>query len=131
VGRWRHETTSSTPLHNHKMDAQGRSAGIDGVALPGACTRLHTGVCAHLLGIGMNPRELLDRPDWMRYAACKGLTDLFYPGQGVDNSQAVRVCSTCPVRQRCLEAAHENTERFGVWGGQSVRERQRNRKHAA
>ncbi len=36
---------------------------------------------------------------------------------------AKAVCAPCPVRLECLDHAIAEGERFGVWGGLSVRER--------
>ena len=62
---------------------------------------------------------------WTDFAACRGLTDLFFAehGQAADAAQARTVCSTCPVREPCLEAGL--WEEFGVWGGTNRPERQR------
>ena len=36
----------------------------------------------------------------------------------IDNSiTALAVCSTCPIRQTCLQAAIDNVEEYGIWGG--------------
>ncbi len=35
------------------------------------------------------------------------------------------VCSTCPVRESCLEYALGYREKEGVWGGATERERRR------
>lgn len=35
------------------------------------------------------------------------------------------MCAACPVRQDCLEQALATSERHGVWGGLSERERRR------
>jgi hypothetical protein len=42
---------------------------------------------------------------------------LFFPGPGESADAAVAICAGCPVRAECLELAHANGERFGVWGG--------------
>jgi WhiB family redox-sensing transcriptional regulator len=62
-----------------------------------------------------------ERPGWHRDAACKEMpTSLFYPENG-DHLTAVIVCQACPVREECAEAG--DGERFGIWGGMSVRQR--------
>ena len=69
-------------------------------------------------------RVLVDRPAWMERAACKGLTDLFYPdGPGPAPNEARLICEGCPVIRHCLGAACAGRELFGVWGGQSPRQR--------
>jgi hypothetical protein len=36
----------------------------------------------------------------------------------IDNSiTALAVCSTCPIQQTCLQAAVDNAEEYGIWGG--------------
>lgn len=67
--------------------------------------------------------------DWMRDAACKGLTHLFFPGaaerpQARERREAAArtVCATCSVQPDCREYARENHE-YGLWGGESEDER--------
>ena len=38
---------------------------------------------------------------------------------------AKAICSTCPVREACLEHALSAREREGIWGGATERERRR------
>lgn len=75
----------------------------------------------------MTIRELLERPDWMQDAACRGLNpNLFFPKYPGDMSivpYARQVCASCPVRQQCLDTAIANGEPFGVFGGHTVKER--------
>lgn len=47
-----------------------------------------------------------------------GDTSPFYDG-------ARPYCETCPVRDKCLEHALENKERYGMWGGLIPIERRR------
>lgn len=59
-------------------------------------------------------------------AACKKANpEIFY----LDTAEAKKICKECPVRTECARAAQqleaETGERFGVWGGMSVRERER------
>jgi WhiB family redox-sensing transcriptional regulator len=74
---------------------------------------------------------LFQRPAWQAQAACKGMTDLFFPepGQGFSGepqtAEAKQICATCPVLAECSDAAVN--ERHGVWGGQTERERRRAR----
>lgn len=63
---------------------------------------------------------------WMKQAACRGLdTSMFYfeRGHSTDTSPIIAICKSCPVQTECLEYAIENCERFGIWGGLSVRQR--------
>jgi WhiB family transcriptional regulator, redox-sensing transcriptional regulator len=63
---------------------------------------------------------------WQQHAACSDAdVELFYPGKGGSTWAAKRICAGCPVRAACLQAALETDERFGIWGGKSVRERRR------
>lgn len=79
--------------------------------------------------------EGVTRPTWHQYAACRGLgPDLFFPPDGWDVAgarQAKAVCATCDVRQTCLDDAIEHSERFGIWGGLSRKERDRVRRKKA
>jgi WhiB family redox-sensing transcriptional regulator len=73
--------------------------------------------------------DFLHRPAWHARAACRGMgTDQFFPARGehIDNARAI--CDSCPVRSECLDAAIENIDRHGIWGGTSERERRRIRR---
>lgn len=73
-------------------------------------------------------------PPWMRDAACRGMDpELFFPEKGAswDVQEARGVCAGCPVRTECLTYAMDHTERHGVWGGTSERERRRLRRGEA
>lgn len=70
--------------------------------------------------------EILRRPAWMDRAACAGMeTDDWFPTRGGDVGPARAICSSCPVRDSCLDFAIEATVRFGIWGATSERERRR------
>ena len=70
-----------------------------------------------------------DPINWIPKAACKDLEkNLFYPLRGQSTLPAKKVCYTCPVRIECLEYALALTEKLGVWGGCSERERRRIRR---
>jgi len=72
----------------------------------------------------------VERPAWHAQAACRGKGPArWFPGQGDDLGPARELCAACPVREPCLEAAR--TERNGIWGGQSERQRRRERQQAA
>jgi WhiB family redox-sensing transcriptional regulator len=61
--------------------------------------------------------EPLDRS----LAACNdgtGLTALFFSEDLYDIARAKHICSTCPVRQACLDGALDRREPCGVWGGE-------------
>jgi len=56
--------------------------------------------------------------------------EAFFPEKGGSTRDAKKICSSCEVRNNCLEYALENDERFGIWGGLSERERRKLRKRA-
>jgi WhiB family redox-sensing transcriptional regulator len=67
--------------------------------------------------------------EWMRDAACKGLTHLFFPSsaerpQARERREATarQVCATCSVTAHCREFARLHHE-YGFWGGESEDER--------
>lgn len=67
-------------------------------------------------------------PDWRDQALCRGLTRLFFPGQGEATREPKEICRACPVRAECLaQAMGPPPERFGVWAGLSEKERKRGR----
>lgn len=79
---------------------------------------------------------MTDRPAWHAQAACNGLPDhertrIFFPSKNEDTRPAKRICAHCAVRERCLDYALEHHERFGVWGGKSVKERVALRRRSA
>ena len=69
---------------------------------------------------------------WQAFANCLGVDpDLFFPERGASTKEAKQVCQGCVVREDCLEYALENSEKFGIWGGLSERERRRLRRARA
>lgn len=71
------------------------------------------------------------RYDWQEQAKCLGEDpDIFFPERGSPGDSAKRVCVNCPVRIECLEYALANSERYGIWGGLTERERTRLRRQA-
>ncbi len=52
-------------------------------------------------------------------------TDLWYSVKPAERRKAIDICSMCPVRVQCLEAALKNRERWGVWGGVDLEEPKR------
>lgn len=69
------------------------------------------------------------RPFPIDQAACRGLdTNLFFPERGDDTTIAKRICASCPVRNLCRDWALTNSERFGIWGGTSEKERRARRR---
>ena len=71
-------------------------------------------------------RILVDRPEWMRRAACSGMTHLFFPeGAGPPPTEARLICEGCAVTRECLGHAILAGENWGVWGGMGPRQRRR------
>ena len=65
-------------------------------------------------------------PSWTEEANCKGAdADIFFPERGASTRKAKSICRACSVQEDCLEFAIENSEKFGIWGGLSERERRR------
>jgi len=46
--------------------------------------------------------------------------ELFFAESPADVELAKQVCSPCPLREACLQAALDRREPWGVWGGQLV-----------
>jgi WhiB family redox-sensing transcriptional regulator len=67
--------------------------------------------------------------DWMKRAACKGLSHLFFPApaerpQARERREAMArsVCGSCTVTTDCRQFARRHHE-YGFWGGESEDER--------
>ncbi|MET9871167.1 MULTISPECIES: WhiB family transcriptional regulator [unclassified Streptomyces] len=69
---------------------------------------------------------------WQEKAACAHAIevasdpDLFFPVTPADEGRigsARKICSTCPVREACLESAMESGDVFGIRGGMTEDER--------
>lgn len=63
----------------------------------------------------------------MRAGNCYGhheLTPLFFSTNPADIARAKQICTDCPVIFRCKSIAED----FGVWGGESERDRRKNRR---
>ena len=61
---------------------------------------------------------------------CNGKSHIFYGKNGErpekrDKREALakKVCSTCPVMVECRDLARSNAEVYGIWGGETERER--------
>jgi len=66
---------------------------------------------------------------WQEFASCRGADpDLFFPERGASTRTAKGICRECSVRGECLEFAIVSSEKFGIWGALSERERRRIRK---
>jgi WhiB family redox-sensing transcriptional regulator len=69
---------------------------------------------------------LVQPEPWMADAECQYVDpELHYPDKGESTGPAKRVCSGCEVITECLAYALDHSERYGVWGGLSERERRR------
>lgn len=69
---------------------------------------------------------------WQERALCAQTDpEAFFPEKGGSTREAKRVCSTCEVREECLEYALAHDERFGIWGGLSERERRKLKRRAS
>jgi WhiB family redox-sensing transcriptional regulator len=63
---------------------------------------------------------------WRDLALCAQTDpEIFFPGKGESATPAKRVCAACPVQTQCLAAGLARSERFGVWGGATERDRRR------
>lgn len=72
------------------------------------------------------PRSSSVSSVWRDRAACRGLdTTMFFPQQGESVVEARAVCATCPVRAECAGFALVSGQRFGIWGGETERDRRR------
>ena len=68
---------------------------------------------------------------WQADALCAQTDpEAFFPEKGGSTRDAKRICTTCDVRDQCLEYALQNDERFGIWGGLSERERRKLKRRA-
>jgi len=77
-------------------------------------------------------KALSEDRSWQSKANCMGVDpDLFFPERGASTKEAKEVCRGCVVRDDCLEFALRNSEKFGIWGGMSERERRRVRRARA
>lgn len=64
--------------------------------------------------------------EWQERALCAQTDpEAFFPEKGGSTREAKRICLGCEVKDKCLEYALANDERFGIWGGLSERERRR------
>ena len=66
---------------------------------------------------------------WQDFANCRGADpDLFFPERGASTRTAKGICRECSVQVECLEFAIVSSEKFGIWGALSERERRKIRK---
>lgn len=63
---------------------------------------------------------------WQADALCAQVDpEVFFPEKGGSTRDAKKICTSCDVRETCLEYALANDERTGIWGGLSERERRK------
>jgi WhiB family redox-sensing transcriptional regulator len=66
---------------------------------------------------------------WQDFANCRGADpDLFFPERGASTRMAKSICRECTVLDECLEFAIVSSEKFGIWGAMSERERRKIRR---
>jgi WhiB family transcriptional regulator, redox-sensing transcriptional regulator len=69
--------------------------------------------------------------NWRSSGACRSVDpDLFFPlsSTGPAAKQIARaklICAGCRVRRECLEFALSHAQTYGIWGGTTADERQR------
>lgn len=72
--------------------------------------------------------EIIPLAFWDARAACADMDPaIFFPPVGRSCALARAICAGCPVKRECLDHALATGERYGVWGGTTVRERRRMR----
>lgn len=49
---------------------------------------------------------------------CREDPDRWFAESPAELEQAKALCATCPIRERCLRAALDRAEPWGVWGGE-------------
>ena len=66
----------------------------------------------------------MEDQEWYHLAECLGVDgEIFFPEQGESARPAKSICAECAVRAECLEFALDRNEKFGIYGGRTVRER--------
>lgn len=61
--------------------------------------------------------------DWIppESVNCRGEDpDIWFPSTRRDMYRAIRICQSCPVREKCLKVGVDRGE-WGVWGGVPLR----------
>jgi WhiB family redox-sensing transcriptional regulator len=64
-----------------------------------------------------------DSDNWERRGLCRELDPDALFVEGAQQHRAKAVCTGCPVRIMCLGYALDQRIDYGVWGGQTARER--------
>lgn len=74
----------------------------------------------------MQASETPDPLIWQWSAACADADPtLFFPGPHDSAVPALRLCATCVVKQRCLQAGMAMDAGYGIWGGMTASGRRR------
>lgn len=61
---------------------------------------------------------MVTHESWEHQASCRDLdTSMFFTDDVDGIGTAKQICLGCPVRTRCLDAAVERGEQWGIWGG--------------
>ena len=73
-------------------------------------------------GVSYSFQQLVEEAD----PPCRHVeADIFYPDP--DDAETIalakEICSTCPIRQACLDYAFKTEDRHGIFGGTLPRER--------
>jgi WhiB family redox-sensing transcriptional regulator len=72
--------------------------------------------------------------NWRSVGACLSADpDLFFPISTIGPAEqqiarAKTICAGCGVRQECLEFALTHDQTYGIWGGTTPQDRQRDRR---
>ena len=70
--------------------------------------------------------EVLRRPAWHEWAACRGKGQEHFIVERGGNYQAAKaLCAVCPVDRECLRFALADEELVGFWAGTTESERRR------
>jgi len=63
---------------------------------------------------------------WQAQSKCNpSNAELFFPGRGDSPREAIKLCNTCTVREKCLNLAVARGEDFGIWGALTTTERKK------
>lgn len=82
-------------------------------------------LCDPSLDTALAENARVENRDWEGAVCAQIDPELFFPPLGGNTRQAKAACAGCPAVRACLEYALHHDERYGVWGGKSVRERRR------
>lgn len=70
--------------------------------------------------------------EWMDDAVCAGApAEVFFPPTSEDKDRAMQYCGVCAVQSECLTYALVNRIDYGIWGGNTEKERRKYRKQQA